>query len=125
MKITSCFTFVSFLLCSAVYANESKLELLAGVEAGIETNSAMTDDDLIKTQETLSKSKSGVVTSWYNPDTTTQFVVKVNNHYSDNLRPCVSYRLVTKYNSEIQDKHLNACMNYDGNWIAVMELQSL
>jgi surface antigen len=108
-----------------VHANESLLELLAGVEAGIDTQTAMTEEDLVKTQESLSKSKSGVVTSWYNTKTTTQFVVKIGSLYSDNFRPCIAYQLVTKYNSQAQEKQLNACMNYDGNWIAIMDINTL
>lgn len=125
MKKATLFTLAGAVFCANVYATESNLELLAGVEAGIDTHTAMTEEDLTKTQEILSNSKTGAVTSWYNIDTTTHYDLKVGKHYSADLRPCVSYQLVTKHSSSTEDKSLNACMNYDGNWISVVDVNAL
>lgn len=125
MKKSTLYPLVGVLFSMSAYATESNLELLAGVEAGIETQTAMTEDDLNKTQEILSNSTVGTMISWYNIDTTTHYDLKVGKHYSANLRPCVSYELVTKHSSLTQDRNLNACLNYDGNWISVVDINGL
>lgn len=125
MKKSTLYPVVGALLSMSAYATESNLELLAGVEAGIETQTAMTEDDLMKTQEILSNSKVGTVISWYNLNTTTHYDLKVGKHYSADLRPCVSYELVTKHSSITEDRELNACLNYDGNWISVVDINGL
>lgn len=125
MKKTTLFTLVGALFSMSAYATESNIELLAGVEAGIESQTAMTEADLKKTQEILSNTKTGAVVSWYNLDTTTHYDLKVGKHYDADLRPCVSYELITKHSSSTQDKKLDACLNYDGNWISVVEINAL
>ncbi|MDF1588459.1 MAG: hypothetical protein P1P93_04790 [Gammaproteobacteria bacterium] len=120
MKKTRLYVLVGALFSISAYATESTIELLAGVEAGIETQTAMTEADLNKTQDILSNTKTGAVTSWYNLDTTTHYDLKVGKHYSSDLRPCVSYQLITKHSSSTQEKALDACLNYDGNWISVV-----
>ncbi|MBE0440440.1 MAG: hypothetical protein IBX57_11955 [Gammaproteobacteria bacterium] len=120
MKKTTLYALVGAFFSMSAYATESNIELLAGVEAGIESQTAMTEADLNKTQDILSNSRTGTVVSWYNLDTTTHYDLKVGKHYDAGLRPCVSYQLVTKHNSSTQDNALNACLNYDGNWISVV-----
>lgn len=110
--------FSSFLSMSINATAESKLELLAGIEAGINTDTAMTIHDLSKTQEILSSKMTGSVDSWYNMDSTTHFDIKVGEHYTANQRPCIAYKVTTKHNSKTENQDLNACMNYDGEWIA-------
>jgi surface antigen len=97
-------------------------ELLAGVEAGIDTIVAMTESDLAMTQEILSTSNSGTAVSWYNAHTTTEYNLTVGQHYNNNLRPCVSYELITKHSSLVEGKSLNACLNFDGNWISMIDV---
>jgi surface antigen len=100
-------------------AAESKLELLAGVEAGSNAGTSMTTTDLSKTQKILSSLMKGAVDSWYNIDSTTHFDVKIGEHYSLNLRPCIAYEVTTKHDSKTENQNLNACKNYEGQWIAL------
>lgn len=102
----------------SINAAEAKLELLAGIEAGIDSDTAMTVNDLAKTQEILSSKRTGAVESWYNLDSTTHYDVKVGKHYSAEQRPCIAYTLTTKHSSKTESQDLNACMNYDGQWIS-------
>lgn len=102
----------------SINAAETKLELLAGIEAGIDTDTAMTVNDLTKTQEILSSTRTGTKESWYNMDSTTHYDVKIGKHYSAEQRPCIAYTLTTKHSSKTESQDLNACMNYDGQWIA-------
>ena len=101
-----------------VNAAESPLELLAGVEAGIDSDTAMTVIDLNKTQEILASQPTGAADSWYNTDTTTHYDLIVGEHFSFEQRPCVAYKLVVKHSSKTENQDLNACMNYEGHWIA-------
>lgn len=106
------------------YAGQAKLELLAGIEAGIDSDTAMTVSDLLRTQEILSSERTGTVKTWYNVDSTTLYDVKVGKHYTANQRPCIAYTLTTKHNSKTESQQLNACMNHDGQWISI-DLNSL
>lgn len=110
--------FSSFLSMSINVAAETNIELLAGIEAGMNTDTAMTITDLSKTQEILSSKRTGAVDSWYNRDSTTHFDIKVGKHYTANLRPCIAYTLTTKHSSKTENQDLNACMNYEGHWIS-------
>lgn len=118
MKKSLALALFSTFLSMSINAAESKLELLAGIEAGIDTDTAMTVNDLSKTQEILSSEVTGTVESWYNMDSTTHYDVKIGKHYSAEQRPCIAYTLTTKHSSKTESQDLNACMNYDGQWIA-------
>jgi len=104
-----------------VTAAESPLELLAGVEAGIDSDTAMTIVDLDKTQKILTSIRTGGADSWYNTDTTTHYDVIVGEHFSFEQRPCVAYKLVVKHSSKTENQDLNACMNYAGQWISKLD----
>ena len=115
-KLTALALFATILSIN-VNATEAPL-LLAGVEAGLNTNSSMTVIDLGKTQKILSSQPTGAADSWYNLDTTTHYDMVVGKHFSFELRPCVSYTLTVKHSSKTESQDLNACMNYDGQWIS-------
>jgi len=108
-------------LSFSVNAADSSPQLFAGVEAGIDTDSSMTVSDLNKTQEILSSQPTGAADSWYNVDTTTHYDLIVGKHFSLDQRPCVAYKLTVKHSSKTAGQNLNACMNYDGQWIAQLE----
>lgn len=115
----------SFLSTSINVAADSKQELLAGVEAGANADTTMMINDLSKTQEILSSLMTGAKDSWYNIDSMTHFDVKIGEHYTLNRRPCIAYKVTTKHNSKTENQNLNACMNYDGQWIAKLSLVSM
>lgn len=125
MKKSLALVLFSSFLSMSIHAAESKLDLLAGIEAGINTDTAMTINDLSKTQEILSSMPTGAVESWYNTDSTTHFDVKVGEHYSAEQRPCIAYKLTTKHSSKTENQDLNACMNYEGQWISVISSHSI
>ena len=113
----------TFSMC--VNAAETPLELLAGVEAGIDSATAMTTADLDKTQKILMTQATGAMDSWYNIDTTTHYDLIIGEHYSIEQRPCVAYKLVVKHSSKTEKQDLNACMNYEGNWISKISTLSI
>lgn len=112
-------------LSMSVNAAESPIELLAGVEAGIDSDTAMTIIDLNKTQKILASQPTGGADSWYNIDTTTHYDIVIGQHFSFEQRPCVAYKLVVKHSSKTEQQDLNACMNYNGSWIAQLEQISI
>lgn len=110
-----------FLTMSCVFADELNLEFLAGVEAGIDTDTAMSNTDLNRTQEVLSSQPLGVTNSWYNIETLTLYNIRIGQYYSQNKQTCVSYDLVIKHKTKLDIKQLNACKNTQGNWIAKID----
>lgn len=105
-------------LSTNVSATDAPLNLLAGVEAGIDSDTAMTITDLDKTQKLLTSKPTGAADSWYNIDTTTHYDMVIGEHFSFEQRPCVAYKLTVKHSSKTESQDLHACMNYDGQWIA-------
>jgi len=118
MKTSLIFALFGTALSFSVNAAKISPELLAGVEAGIDSDTAMSIYDLDKTQVILSSKPTGYEDSWYNLDTTTHYDIKVGQHSELNQRPCVAYELSVKHGSKSEEKNLNACKNYDGKWIA-------
>ena len=122
MKTPLLFALFGTALSFSVLAADSAPLLLAGVEAGIDTDSSMTAADLNKTQEILTSKVTGAATSWYNIDTTTHYDVIIGKHYSFEQRPCVAYELTVKHSSKTAAQQLNACLDYSGKWIAKLDL---
>jgi surface antigen len=121
MKTSLLFALAGTALSLSVYAADSSPKLLAGVEAGIDTDTSMTVSDLDKTQEILATDMTGVEESWYNIDTTTHYDVIVGEHFSFAQRPCVSYKLKVQHSSKTSVQDLSACMDYSGKWIAKLD----
>ena len=118
----------ALLFGSTLSMNVSALDaplLLAGVEAGINSDTAMTVMDLNKTQIVLYSQPTGAKQTWYNIDTTTHFDIVIGQHFSFEQRPCVSYKVTVKHNSKTENQDLNACLNYDGQWISKTEKLSM
>lgn len=113
--------FALFGTALSMSANAAPLQLLAGVEAGIDSDTAMTIVDLDKTQNILTSQPTGAADSWYNIDTTTHYDVIIGQHFSFEQRPCVAYKLTVKHSSKTENQNLNACLNYDGQWIAQLD----
>ena len=101
-----------------VFAETSNLEFLAGVEAGIDTATAMSNKDLERTQQALSAQPIGLAKSWYNEDTSTLYNIKIVKYFQQNKLACVSYDLIVQHNETLDIKPLTACLNHQGNWIA-------
>jgi len=117
MKKLALLTLSATLISTSVFALDSSLQL-AGTEINTSSNTSMTTGDFDKTQKALSSQRKGAVTSWYNLDTTTHFDIKIGEHYSFEQRPCVAYELTIKHASQTANQALNACLDYDDNWIS-------
>ena len=69
----------------------ASLDLLAGVEAGIETDTAMTTIDLDRTQEILSSNDFESEHGWINHHTGIQYQIQLLRSYSYGLLAWVFY----------------------------------
>ncbi|AFI84511.1 hypothetical protein Q7A_1689 [Methylophaga nitratireducenticrescens] len=104
------------LLIPQVHAS---LDLLAGVEAGIDTNTAMSSVDLDRTQEILSSNDFETKHVWINQHTSTQYQIQLMRSYSYGHYPCLAYQLKIKNGDDVQEKSLDACQHRSGKWISV------
>lgn len=97
----------------------ASLDLLAGVEAGIETDTAMTNPDLERTQQILSSQQAESSHAWQNTDTGIAYQIDIKRTYTYGSYPCLAYDL-TIIKGENQDiKSLDACQHRSGKWISV------
>ncbi|MCL5975745.1 MAG: hypothetical protein M1270_07980 [Gammaproteobacteria bacterium] len=104
------------LLLPQAYAS---LDLLAGVEAGIETDTAMSTIDLDRTQEILSSNDFESEHVWHNDHTGIQYQIKLQRSYSYGHYPCLAYQLKIKNGEDLQEKSLDACQHRSGKWISI------
>ena len=104
-----------------VFAEISNLEFLAGIEAGIDTATAMSNTDLNHTQHVLTSQPIGIAKSWYNSDTETLYNIKIVKYFQQSDQVCVNYDLIINHNENLDIKSLKACLNDQGNWIALFD----
>lgn len=110
---------VSVSLMSSVSITEASLDLLAGVEAGIDTDTAMTTSDLQQTQKILSSETIGKSHFWKNDTTGTAYEIIIDHHYSYGHYPCLAYDLIITKDNNTQTKSLDACKNSNDQWISI------
>jgi surface antigen len=104
---------------SIITSTEASLDLLAGVEAGIETDTSMTASDLEQTQKVLSTEAVGSRHLWVNEQTGTAYEISIDHTYSYGHYPCLAYELSITKNDSTEMKSLDACKNSSGQWISI------
>lgn len=114
--------FSSWLPLNAIAKDDMTFDLLAGVEAGIDTVTAMSENDLTQTQYVLNYHPVGVGYTWYNKNTDTLYRLEVKKRY---LQPksyyCSVYNLEIVHHKQSMNKDLRACQNNQGNWISLFK----
>jgi surface antigen len=98
---------------------KASLDLLAGVEAGIDSNTAMTSYDLDKTQEALSTLEIGTPQYWINENTGIRYKIIIERTFSYGRHPCLAYNLNIMKGEENNDLTLNACRDHTFRWISL------
>lgn len=98
---------------------EASLDLLAGVEAGIDTNTAMESSDLEQTQKILASRTEGTRHVWVNENTGTRYEILIDHQFSYGHYPCLAYDLTIDINGKQEKKALNACEDSSGQWISI------
>lgn len=115
LNTTVVFLFFSFCLPQA----KASLDLLAGVEAGIETETAMSNSDLERTQQILSSQPPETSHLWQNADSDITYQIRIKRGYTYGSYPCLTYDLLIMKNDNQDVKSLDACQHRSGKWISV------
>lgn len=102
-----------------ITSTEASLDLLAGVEAGIETETSMTTSDLERTQQVLSTESVGSRHYWVNDETGNAYEIIIDHNYSYGHYPCLAYDLSITKGNITETKSLDACKNSSGQWISI------
>jgi surface antigen len=113
--------FIGCISTFSVNANDGNIELLAGVEAGIDTTTAMSDLDLIQTQLILSQQPVGSSKGWTSNESRLNYDITIHDHYTLNNNPCVDYSLTMFAGEYYQTQRLHACRNAQNQWISSYE----
>lgn len=99
----------------------ASMELLAGVEAGIDTFTAMSETDLQQTQQILSESQADESRSWQNDNSGITYTITIHHPYTYGLYPCLSYELKIQHAELNDSKTLDACQTPGGQWISTSD----
>ena len=119
LKKYFCTSLVSTTLCCTAATAYASLDLLAGVEAGIDTDTAMMTSDLEQTQRILSTEQIGNHYHWLNKVTGTAYEITIDHGFSYGENPCLAYKLVITRDNDSETKSLNACKTTTGSWISI------
>ena len=114
-RATGALLFLSLCLPQA----QASLDLLAGVEAGIDTDTAMTIPDLERTQQILSSQQAETSQAWQNDETGIAYQINIKRSYTYGSYPCLAYDLTIIKNDSQDVKSLDACQHRSGKWISV------
>lgn len=93
---------------------------LIGAFAGNAIGKSMDDRDIQYYQQTtqtaLEYNRSGVASSWHNPDSGHSGVITPTKTYSHNQRYCREYTQSIKVGNKVQEAYGKACRQPDGSW---------
>ncbi len=89
---------------------------LLGSHVGSRIGITMDEVDRRHTAETLETVRTGVSSSWRNPDTDTQYTVVPTRTYNSNSMPCREYTVDAVIGGQNEKIYGTACRTADGNW---------
>ncbi len=92
---------------------------LLGAHIGGSVGRSMDDTDRIKTAHSLENVRTGVSTTWQNPDTGNQYAVTPTRTYETGSGPCREYVVDAIVGGGKEEKvYGTACRQADGSWKA-------
>ena len=91
---------------------------LAGAAIGGTVGRSMDDTDRMKTALSLENVRTGVNSSWQNPDTGNEYTVTPTRTYNIGSRPCREYTVDAIVNGRSKEVYGTACRQADGSWRA-------
>lgn len=91
---------------------------LAGTVIGGSIGARMEELDYRRTNRALESSRTGIASSWQNPDTGYNYSVTPTQTYQTNNGPCREYRTDATINGQYQTVYGTACRQQDGRWIS-------
>jgi len=89
---------------------------LAGAVIGGTVGRSMDDTDRMKTALSLENVRTGVNSSWQNPDTGNEYTVTPTETYNTASGPCREYTIDAVVDGRNQKVYGNACRQSDGSW---------
>lgn len=92
------------------------LGTLAGAAIGGSIGRSMDEVDRMKVGATLENVRTGVTTSWKNPDTNYEYSMTPTRTYETQTGPCREYTLDAKIGGDDQQVYGTACRQTDGSW---------
>lgn len=89
---------------------------MIGSTIGGNVGRSMDDTDRLKTAHTLETVRTGVNSSWRNPDTGNQYTVTPTRTYSAASGPCREYTVDGYIGGKKEKIYGTACRQADGSW---------
>lgn len=89
---------------------------VAGAAIGGAIGRSMDETDRIKTGTTLETVRTGVSSSWHNPDTGVQYEVTPTRTFEGHSGPCREFILDASVGGERDEVYGTACRQSDGTW---------
>lgn len=92
---------------------------LAGAAIGGNVGRSMDDTDRLKTGQTLEAVRTGVPSTWRNPDTGNRYSVVPTRTFETADGPCREYSIDAVIDGRVEKVYGTACRQPDGSWQAV------
>ena len=89
---------------------------LLGAHIGGSVGRSMDDTDRLKTAHSLETVRTGVSTSWVNPDSGNQYAVTPTKTYESSSGPCREYTVDAVVGGTQEQVYGTACRQPDGSW---------
>lgn len=89
---------------------------LAGAAIGGNVGRSMDDTDRLKAAQSLETVRTGVPSSWRNPDSGNQYTVVPTRTYETNTGPCREYTIDAVVGGRPDKVYGTACRQPDGSW---------
>lgn len=91
---------------------------IAGAMIGRHIGETMDEADRMQTAQALNNSRTGVGTTWVNPDNGNTYTVTPTKTFERNEGPCREFRLDAQVgNSPSEEVYGTACLQPDGSWL--------
>lgn len=92
---------------------------LVGAAVGGAVGRSMDDTDRLKTAAALETVRTGVPSTWRNPDTGNQYTVTPTRTIESGTGPCREYTVNAVVGGKTQQVYGTACRQADGSWRVV------
>ena len=92
---------------------------MAGTVIGGNVGRSMDETDQLKVAHSLETVRTGVATSWNNPDTNTHYQIIPTRTYENVGRPCREYQIEAEIGGKKELIYGTACRQSDGSWKVV------
>ena len=89
---------------------------IAGAAIGGSIGRSMDETDRLKTAHSLENVRTGVPSSWRNPDTGNAYTVTPTKTYETRSGPCREYTVDAKIGGRTEQVYGTACRQPDGSW---------